>query len=95
MKADLRHAPSIEPEIRLHASRFLSGVRMQLILRGSGFVWNLVLFGEPRTQVNESAPIAAKRPELRCRRPFHVALAGGTLHYRSHRGKEPELRRSR
>jgi hypothetical protein len=37
---------------------------MQLILRGSRFVWNLVLFGEPRTEIDEPAAIAAKRAVL-------------------------------
>jgi hypothetical protein len=85
MKADLRRAPSIEPEIRLHALGFLGGVGMQLILGSSRFVRNFVLFGEPGAQIDEPAAIAAERPVLGCRRPFHIALAGRTLHYRRHR----------
>jgi hypothetical protein len=85
MKADLRRAPSIEPEVRLHASRFPGGVGMQLILRGSRFVWDIVLFGEPRTEIDEPAAIAAERPKLRCRRPFHIAPACRTFHDRGHR----------
>jgi hypothetical protein len=52
MEADLRPAPSIEPEIRLHALGFLGGVGVQLILRGSRFVRDFVLFGEPRAQID-------------------------------------------
>jgi hypothetical protein len=88
MKADLRRAPAIQPEVRLHASGFLSGVGMQLILRGSWFVWDLVLFGEPRAKIDEPAAIAAERPVLRRRRPFHIALAGRTLYDRGHRAKD-------
>jgi hypothetical protein len=88
MKADLRRAPSIEPEVRLHALGFLGGIGMQLIFRGSGFIRNLMLLGKPRTQVNQAAAIAAKRPVLGCRRPFHIALAGRTLYDRGHRAKD-------
>jgi len=88
VKADLRRAPSIEPEVRLHASGFLGGIGMQLILRGSRFVWNLVLLGKPGTQVNQTTAIAAERPILRRRRPFHIALAGRTLYDRGHRAKD-------
>jgi hypothetical protein len=84
MKADLRRTPTIEPEVRLHASRFLGGVGMQLILGGSRLVWNLVLFGKPRTEIDEPAAVAAERPVLGCRRPFHIAPAGRTFHYRGH-----------
>ena len=90
MKADLRRAPAVEPEVRLHALGFLGGVGMQLILRGSRFVWNLVLFGEPRTEIDEPAAIAAERPVLGGRRPFHIAPAGRTFHYR-HRPKPKNL----
>jgi hypothetical protein len=48
MKADLRRAPALLPELRLHALGFLGRVRMQLIFRGPGFVGDLVLLGEPR-----------------------------------------------
>ncbi len=57
---------------------------MQLFLRGSRFFWNLVLFGEPRTEIDESAAIAAKRPVLRRRRPIDIAPASGTFYYRGH-----------
>jgi len=88
MKANLRRAPSIEPELGLHASGFLGGIGMQLIFRGSGLIRNLMLFGEPRTQVNQAAAIAAKWPVLGCRRPLHIALAGRTLYDRGHRAKD-------
>src|ERR1700677_422187 len=91
MKSDLRSAPSIEPEVRLHALGFLGGVGMQLILSGSRLVWNLVLFGEPRTQVDEPTAIAAERPVLRRRGPFHIAPAGRTFNYCRHRAKEPKV----
>jgi hypothetical protein len=48
MKADLRRAPTLLPELRLHALGFLGRVRMQLIFRSPGFVRDLVLLGEPR-----------------------------------------------
>ena len=43
-----------------------------------------MLFGEPRTEIDEPAAIAAERPELRRRRPFHIAPARGTFDYRTH-----------
>jgi hypothetical protein len=47
MKADLSRAPTLLPELRLHALGFLGRVQMQLIFRSSGFVRDLVLLGEP------------------------------------------------
>src|ERR1700722_11134055 len=91
MKADLRCAPSIEPETRLHALGFLSGVGMQVILDSSGFVRNFVLFGEPCAQIDEPTAIAAERPVLGCGRPFHIALAGRTFYYRRHRANLPKF----
>jgi hypothetical protein len=67
MKADLRRAPSIQPKISLHALEFLGRIRMQLLFRGSSFVRYLVLLGEPGTQIDQPAPIAAKWPVLRSR----------------------------
>jgi hypothetical protein len=57
---------------------------MQLILGGSSFVWNLVLFGKPRAEIDEPAAVAAERSVLGCRRPFHIAPAGRTFHNRGH-----------
>ena len=47
MKADLSRAPTLLPELRMHALGFLGRIRMQLIFRSPGFVRNLVLLGEP------------------------------------------------
>ncbi len=51
MKADLRCAPSIEPEVRLHERLlgFFGGVGMQLIFGAAGLIRNLMLLGEPGT----------------------------------------------
>jgi hypothetical protein len=87
MKADLRGTPSIEPEVRLHASGFLAGAGVQVILRDS-LVRNLALLGEPGAEIDEPTTIAAERPELRCRHPLHIAPAGWTFDYRRHRAKE-------
>ena len=65
---------------------------MQLILRRSRFVWNLVLFGEPRTEIDEPAAIAAEGPICRLGRPFHRPLAGRTFNYGDHRGSRPDSR---
>jgi len=63
---------------------------MQLILRGSGLVGNLVLFGEPRAEIDEPAAIAAEWAVLGGRRPFHFAPAGRTFHY-GHQPKPENL----
>src|SRR5580704_6449549 len=42
--------------------------------------WNGVLFGQPRTQINDPAALAAKRPKWRLIRPFDAAPAGRALH---------------
>ncbi len=47
MKADLGRAPTLLPELRLHALGFLGRVRMHLIFRSPGFVRDLVLLGKP------------------------------------------------
>jgi hypothetical protein len=64
---------------------------MQLILRSPGFVRNFVLLGEPRTQIDEPAAVAAERPVRRCRRPFDIAPARRTFDYRCHPDLNPTL----
>src|ERR1700749_2918475 len=86
MKSDLRGTPAIEPEFSLHALGFLGRlIGLQVILRASGFTGNLVSLSQPSTQIDQPAAVAAKWTKLRSLRPFDVAPASGTFHFRSHR----------
>jgi hypothetical protein len=90
MKTDLARAPAIMPKLGLQGLRFLGRIREQFIGCGSRFIRNPMLFTEPRSEVDESAAIAAEGAIDRFRRPFHRALAGRAFDDRYHRNF-PEL----
>jgi hypothetical protein len=82
VKADLAVAPTVLPELRFHRSdfsmlRFFFGLGARLV--GDG-----MLFREPRTQVNQPAAIAAKRPIGRGLRPLDRPAACWAFYRRDH-----------
>jgi hypothetical protein len=90
MKTGLAHAPAFMPKLRLQGLRFLGRIRTVFIGCGCRFIWNPVLFIEPRAQIDEPAAIAAKGPINRFRRPFDRALAGRTFDDCCHRNLCPD-----
>src|SRR6202453_3186270 len=81
VEADLAVAPTVLPELRFHRSSLWVLAFFGL---GARLVGNLVLFRDPRPQVDQPAAIAAERPIGRGFRPLDRPAAGGAFNRRGH-----------
>src|SRR5580692_6766128 len=92
MEPDLAGTPTIVPKFGLHGSGIVRRSAWRILSRCAALVWNLVLFSQPSTHIDQAAAIAAERAVGRIRRPFHRPPTRGTLDDGYHPGCRLNLR---
>src|ERR1700722_1585485 len=87
MEPDLAGTPTIVPKFGLHGSGIVRPSAWRILSRCAAFVWNLVLFSQPSTHIDQAAAIAAERAVGGIRRPFHGPPTRRTLDDGYHLGR--------